>query len=110
MLSLSLRVRVTELLILHLETKFASIHKAIFYRLTLGGVFNLILYRVAESIEPSTALFRYHDNSIIVKTFLYPFFKKSALTRIKGGFLSRSIFTYLARCCEIIDCTLAIQR
>lgn len=90
------------------DIMFASIHKAMFYRLTLGGIFNLILYHVAETVEPTAAIFRYYDNNTIFRTFLYPFFKKSTLTRIKGSFLSRSIFIYLSRCCEIIDHTLTI--
>ncbi|MGI0042397.1 MAG: hypothetical protein ACRD47_01690 [Nitrososphaeraceae archaeon] len=90
------------------DMKFASIHNPIFYRLTLGGIFNLVLYHVAETVEPPTAIFRYHNNNIIFRTFLYSFFKKSTLTRIKGSFLLRSVFIYLSRCCEIIDHTLAI--
>jgi hypothetical protein len=64
--------------------KFASIHNPISYRLTIGGIFNLVLYHVAETVEPPTAIFRYHKNNIIFRLFPYPFFKKSTLTRIKG--------------------------
>jgi hypothetical protein len=89
------------------DMKFASIHNPIYYRLTTGGIFNLVLYHVAETVEPPTAIFRYHGNNIIFRTFLYPFFKRSTLTRFRGTFLLNSVFTYLSKCCEVVDQTLA---
>jgi hypothetical protein len=90
-----------------IHTKRESIHAPIFYRLTLGGLFNLlyknrtlILYADKEKI------FHYHGKSIIFETFIYPFFEKSTLVGIKGSFLPEIIFSYLSECCEITDDTI----
>lgn len=87
-----------------ISTKRESIHSPIFYRLTLGGIFNL-LYKNMDVMftENKNEIFQHHGNNIIFNTFLYPYFEQSTLIGIKGSFLPEVIFSYLSKCCKITD-------
>jgi hypothetical protein len=81
-----------------------TFHKPIFYRLTLGGLFNL-LYKNRDIIdsEDKRKTFRHHGNNIIFNTFVYPYFELSTLVETKGPFVPEIIFDYVSKCCGIAN-------
>jgi len=81
-----------------------TLHNPIFYRLTIGGLFNL-LYENGDVMftEDKKKIFLYHGDNIIFNTFIYPYIEQSTLIGIKGSFLPEIIFDYISKCCGIID-------
>ena len=87
-----------------IRTERESIHAPIFYRLTLGGLFNL-LYKNREVMftDDKNKIFLHHGDNIIFNTFVYPYFEQSTLTGIKGSFLPELIFDCVSKCCNVTD-------
>jgi hypothetical protein len=90
-------------------------HKAKYYNLTEYGIYQLFLnkldklsIRQLDTIKfgkpPSSntlVFLRNYDNSLLFKSFLYPYFEKDTLFEI-GNFLLLNLFQYLAVSCHKI--------
>jgi hypothetical protein len=110
--------RVNALLLSGLIQKFESesIHskrRAVYYRLTEYGIYQLFLNRLNSLLvnqsdvrkgTPSNALvfFLNYTDSSLFKVFLYPYFKRDTLHAI-GSVLLRDLFGYLSSCCHSIE-------
>src|SRR5919198_12726 len=90
-----------------IHTPWESIHAPIYYRLTTGGIFNLLYKNKSFMIYKGRAkIFQNYANNIIFKTFLYPYFAQATLIKIKSSYLFTEIFGYLLKCCEFTNALL----
>jgi hypothetical protein len=84
-----------------------SLHNPKYYRLTTGGIFNLI-YRISR--DKTSALYRdptigtirmfqnYSDN-ILFRTILSPYFETKTLSKIENPAIFVELLDYLNKCC-----------
>jgi hypothetical protein len=90
-----------------------SKHKAIYYRLTEKGIYQLFLNRLNSLLvnqsdvrkgTPPNALsfFQNYSDSMLFETFLYPYFEKDTLLAI-GSRLLWDLYGYLSSCCQSIE-------
>ncbi len=90
---------------------FQLLHGARFFRLTTGGIFNLMLngftlLRISKRM-PKT-IFTNYGNDIIFKTLVYPFFERRTLLKFSYSNVLISLFNFLKKCCEITTDTIHI--
>jgi hypothetical protein len=79
-------------------------HGAVYYKLTLSGIF-YFLYEarhVLPFLKPAGLrnFIRHHGNNILFRTFLYPYLEGQTFSDIRGIVTIQEIFTYLYRCCD----------
>ena len=79
-------------------------HRAVYYKLTTGGIFYL-LYKaqhVLPFLKPDGRrnFIHHHGDNIIFRTFLYPYLEKQTFLDIRGIVTIQEIFSYLYRCCD----------
>jgi hypothetical protein len=110
-------------LIEQIKIKTKTLHNPKYYRLTTGGIFNLIyngqislsapgmfslIYNGQLSlefpgIEKINKLFQNYSKNIIFRTILYPYFEEQSLSQIDSTIIIEDILDYLKKCCVITD-------
>jgi hypothetical protein len=87
------------------EVKMQSEHGAKYYRLTTGGLFNLLYKHKLRSIMWLSAykFFQNYGDNIIFKTFVYPYFERETILQINHPLSIFELFSYLINCCEITE-------
>jgi hypothetical protein len=87
------------------EVKMQSEHGAIYYRLTTGGIFNLLYKYKFRSVMwlYKDEFFQNYGDNIIFKTLVYPYFDRETILKSYDYISIFELFSYLIRCCEITD-------
>ena len=76
-------------------------HRAIYYRISEAGMFQLFTYRIYPILASSLhTILVNNGNYSIFETFLYPYFRKETLTVTEPNYAIRlAIVNYLNACC-----------
>jgi hypothetical protein len=84
-----------------------SLHNPKYYRLTTGGIFNLIyngqISLQFPGIEKVKKLFQNYGENIIFRTILFPYFEEQSLSLIDSSIIFDEILDYLNKCCAITN-------
>lgn len=111
------RVKALSLSGLIQKKQIKSNHNAIHYMLTEYGIYQLFLKKFTSSLLSQPHLgrgrmmandyarlyfLRNYSYSLLLKIFLYPYFKKKTLLAI-GGTILRDLYKYLSTCCHRME-------
>jgi hypothetical protein len=97
--------RLYELKLIEKEEKEFK-HRAIYYRLSTGGIYYLIHNKSREFITLLQNVLQNHSDNIIFKVLLDPYIKRDTILRIEDTSRKSQICSYLHECCEATERTL----
>jgi hypothetical protein len=82
-----------------------SKHKAIPYRLSIGGIYNLI-HKQRFFVKLFKKVLQNYEDNIIFKTLLYPYLERNTIFQIYDTRLLSVVCGYLYDCCEATETAL----
>ena len=81
-----------------------SDHAAKYYRLSIGGLYNLIYKRRKSFLRLFKRMLENHGDNIIFNTFLYPYFNRATMMESTLSLISFSkVCSYLYDCCDVTE-------
>jgi hypothetical protein len=86
--------------------KKESNHGAIYYRLSAGGIYNLIHKQRRLFVKILKKVLQNYEDNIIFKTLLYPYLEKDTILNIYDTRLLSKVCGYLYDCCEVTETAL----
>jgi hypothetical protein len=87
--------------VVRVEQKVKRKPPTIYYRLTTGGIFNLLSNQSDWNMEQMKNLFENYSDNIIFETFVYPYLKQETILQFNFAEPMEDLINYLKRICGL---------